>query len=177
LHSRLMSRAADPWAHPDRVVDEGLHASRRASIWDAAPKKGSVVGNTPNKRVVHESWANGLRDSSAFSNGRGAARARSPARRATPDAGKQGEGRLVVESRGGAGSRADSPARRGASPKPSSRRKPRLVEVVDPNGTSATEGTARPEWQVPSFKADIGRIHVSQREKLTTNMRAMRDFE
>lgn len=147
-----MSRAADPWDHPDRVVDEALHASRRGSAWAAAAPKGMVVGHTPSKRAVQESWVSGLRDL-ASSSGRGAVRARSPARRAAPSASKQGaEGRLVVETR----VRADSPARapRQASPgaPPGSRRKPRLVEVVDPNGTSATDRMPRAEWQVPSFK-------------------------
>jgi hypothetical protein len=191
-----MAAAHDPWSHTTPLLkgngDSQLHAAQRQAL-SAWPMLGPLEDRTGtratsdvgaeapalrNPRAVHRSFAEGLRESTPPRARPRARRPASPSRCSASPAGTR-RGPLQVLVPAGTNSAAAPAAEHGTDSFPSeprsmahkgspgrsrSRSRPRVVEV-------RPTPSAKPEWHVPSFKADVARLHVSQRERAVQAMR------
>jgi hypothetical protein len=123
--------------------------------WSTIPslREQEADPTSTNLKVVQSMFANGLR-------GCGTGRAASPAKRAGSPARRRGGSLAVGNERALHPVESNSPAARGNG------RGPNFVHVAP----AAPSG--KPEWQVPSFKGNISRVHVSMRDRVLHQTRA-----
>ena len=146
---------------------DSFHSSFRESAWSVADADPARVRNN-NPKSVHAGFAGSLRSSPASVRRRStSARTRRPGSSSSMIS----EDRSVVPRATDAASRATA---RAASPR--ARRPPKFAPEGSPDASpGAGRGKAhenRPEWNVPAFKGNVGRLHVSQRARIGSEMRA-----
>ena len=135
---------------------ESFHSSFRDSAWSSADPL-EAKPSTRNAKNLHANFAGSLRGGSPTPRKRSPAPRRPGSFHTSSSSSFEASASSIVSTSETSANSQDS---RKASP--SRRRAPKVVEV---EASSAALPTVKPEWNVPAFKGDVGKLHLSQREK------------